>query len=41
MSIFRNRLGHSDIETTMNVYTHVTKHSKQDTIDKFISYINF
>lgn len=37
----QNRLGHSDIQTTMNVYTHVTKHAKQDTINKFVNYIDF
>ena len=29
------RLGHTDIQTTMNIYAHVTKEEKKDTADKF------
>lgn len=25
MEVVKDRLGHSDIQTTMNIYTHVTK----------------
>lgn len=35
----QDRLGHSDIKTTMNVYTHVSKHARQDTVDKLVSYL--
>ena len=35
------RLGHSDIKTTMNIYTHVTKERKRETADKFANFINF
>ncbi|WP_369350443.1 tyrosine-type recombinase/integrase [Streptococcus hillyeri] len=37
----QQRLGHKDIQTTMNVYAHVTKYSKDKTADKFASYIGF
>ena len=35
----QDRLGHSDIKTTMNVYAHVSKHARQDTVDKFVNYL--
>ncbi|WP_144472305.1 MULTISPECIES: tyrosine-type recombinase/integrase [Bacillus] len=34
------RLGHRDIKTTMNIYTHVTKTVKERTADMFQSYID-
>lgn len=37
----QDRLGHSDIQTTMNIYTHVTEKAKQKTAEKFASYVNF
>lgn len=37
----QDRLGHSDIHTTMNIYAHVSKYKKQEALDKFIKYINF
>ena len=33
------RLGHSDIQTTMNIYAHVTKEEKKDTADKFTKFM--
>ncbi|MEE6692809.1 tyrosine-type recombinase/integrase [Lactiplantibacillus plantarum] len=36
----QERLGHSDIKTTMNVYAHVSKHAKKDTVDKFMKYLD-
>ena len=30
-------MGHSDIETTMNIYTHVMKEQKLEAIDKINS----
>lgn len=36
----QDRLGHSDIKTTMNIYTHVTKKAQEQAIQKFSSYIN-
>ncbi|MDN4493100.1 site-specific integrase [Ureibacillus aquaedulcis] len=33
------RLGHKDVKTTLEVYTHVTKKAKAETIDKFEKYL--
>ncbi|WP_407634483.1 tyrosine-type recombinase/integrase [Lactiplantibacillus plantarum] len=35
----QERLGHSDIKTTMNVYAHVSQHAKKDTVEKFMKYL--
>lgn len=35
------RLGHSDLKTTMNVYTHITQSAKDDIGDKFSEYLDF
>ena len=35
------RLGHSDLKTTMNVYTHITEFAKYNIGDKFSAYIDF
>lgn len=35
------RLGHSDLKTTMNVYTHITEYAKDNIGDKFSEYIDF
>jgi len=35
------RLGHSDIETTMNIYAHVTKDSFDKSAEMFQAYVNF
>lgn len=35
------RLGHSDLKTTMNVYTHITKTAKDDIGQRFANYIDF
>ena len=37
----QHRLGHSDLKTTMNVYTHITKQAKDDIGERFANYINF
>lgn len=37
----RNRLGHSDIQTTMNIYAHVTKKQKDTSAEKFARYLDF
>lgn len=37
----QDRLGHTDIQTTMNIYTHVTEKAKEETAQKFASYVNF
>lgn len=41
MKDVKERMGHSDISTTMNVYTHVTENSKKQSVQKFAKYINF
>lgn len=33
------RLGHKDVKTTLQIYAHVTKQAKAETIDKFENYI--
>ncbi|MGE8036731.1 tyrosine-type recombinase/integrase [Lysinibacillus sp. NPDC093692] len=33
------RLGHKDVQTTLDVYTHVTKQTKSSTVDKFTNYL--
>lgn len=35
----QDRLGHADIQTTMNIYTHVTEQKKEETADKFAEYL--
>ncbi|MER2009735.1 MAG: tyrosine-type recombinase/integrase [Psychrobacillus sp.] len=36
----QDRLGHSDVKTTIDVYAHVTASVKEDAIKKFESYLN-
>lgn len=35
----QDRLGHTDVKTTMDIYTHVTKQAKEGAIQKFASYL--
>ena len=37
----KERLGHSDIQTTLNIYTHVTEKAKEKSAEKFAAYVNF
>lgn len=37
----KERLGHSDIQTTMNIYTHVTQKAKEKTAERFADYVGF
>lgn len=37
----QERLGHTDIKTTMNIYTHVTEKRKEKTAEKFAKFVNF
>lgn len=37
---FQYRLGHKDVKTTLDVYAHVTKKAKAETIDKFEKYLS-
>lgn len=36
----QERLGHSDIKTTLNIYTHVTKETEKNTAKTFLKYMN-
>ncbi len=36
----QERLGHADIQTTMNIYAHVTEKKKEETAQKFAAYLN-
>ncbi|WP_290123376.1 tyrosine-type recombinase/integrase [Secundilactobacillus silagei] len=36
----QDRLGHSDVKTTMDIYTHVSKYARKETASKFSQYIN-
>lgn len=40
MKEVQERLGHSDIKTTLNIYTHVTKNAEKGVADKFSKYMN-
>ena len=40
MKDVKERLGHSDITTTMNIYTHVTKNKKKETALNFARYMS-
>ncbi|WHP41463.1 site-specific integrase [Lysinibacillus capsici] len=35
----QERLGHTDIKTTMDIYTHITKKTKSSTMEKFEAYL--
>ncbi|WP_349773554.1 tyrosine-type recombinase/integrase [Rummeliibacillus stabekisii] len=35
----QDRLGHSDLKTTLDIYTHVTKKAKEGAIQKFVDYL--
>lgn len=37
----QDRLGHSDVQTTMNIYTHVTEKAKEVAAEKFAKYMDF
>lgn len=39
MKYVQTRLRHTDIKTTMNIYTHVTKKDKSDALDNFVNYM--
>lgn len=36
----KDRMGHSDIKTTMNIYTHVSKDVKDEVASNFAKYVN-
>lgn len=37
----QKRLGHTNVNTTMDIYTHVTKSSERNAIEKLSNYVNF
>lgn len=37
----QSRLGHSDIKTTMDIYTHITQASREKLAEKFRRHIDF
>ncbi|ARJ50366.1 integrase [Staphylococcus lutrae] len=37
----QTRLSHSDIKTTMDIYTHITQSSREKLAEKFQNHINF
>ena len=41
MKDVQTRLGHSSIQMTMDVYTHVTKEQKTETVEKLAMFANF
>lgn len=41
IQVVKDRLGHKNISTTMDIYTHVTKKSKEEVAQMFADYINF
>lgn len=40
MKDVQERLGHANIQITMNLYVHLTETRKQETVDNFVSYLN-
>jgi integrase len=41
IKVVQERVGHSDIQTTMNVYATVSKQVKEKTAEEFARYVNF
>lgn len=41
ISEVQKRLGHADIKTTMNIYTHVSKEKKEEAIERLVNYLGF
>lgn len=35
------RLGHTDIKTTMDIYTHVSENREEEIANQFANYVNF
>ncbi len=35
----QNRLGHSDVTTTLNIYTHLTRQDQKETIQKLVRFL--
>ena len=41
IQVVQERLGHSNIKTTMDIYTHVTEKQRDEIADNFAKYVNF
>ena len=41
LEVVKQRLGHSTIKTTMDIYTHVTSNNHENSVKKFAEYISF
>lgn len=41
IQVVQERLGHSNIKTTMDIYTHVTEKARDNVADNFAKYMNF
>lgn len=39
MKYVQTRLRHTDIKTTMNIYTHITKTNKEESLNEFVEYM--
>jgi len=37
----QERLGHEDVETTLNIYTHVTNQQNEEAVQKLVNFLNF
>ena len=35
------QLGHSDVQTTLNIYTSITDEQRKDTANQYTSFVNF
>lgn len=35
----QERLGHKNVQITLNIYSHVTQQKKQETVEKFANYL--
>ncbi|MTM60940.1 tyrosine-type recombinase/integrase, partial [Turicibacter sanguinis] len=40
IKVIQQRLGHENIKTTLNVYSHLTNKLEEDAINKFDNYFN-
>ena len=41
IQVVQERLGHTNIKTTMDIYTHVTEKQRVEIADNFAKYVNF
>jgi integrase len=41
IQVVQERLGHTNIKTTMDIYTHVTEKQRDEVADNFANYLGF